>query len=102
MPPFFLLPPSFPSPPPLPPIPTEVDGLPTPDLDAFLGVVTHLADGADVRLRLVHCESNKAKVITMKTDYRYWATFELRLDAPTAEWRRVAHDSDAVAFSSAH
>lgn len=40
----------------------EVNGQPTPDLDAFLEVVRQLPDGADVRVRLVHFESSKSKV----------------------------------------
>lgn len=41
---------------------SEVNGQPTPDLDAFIAVVRALADGADARVRLVHFESNKSKV----------------------------------------
>lgn len=40
----------------------DVNGQPTPDLDSFLAVVRQLPDGADVRVRLVHFESNKSKV----------------------------------------
>jgi hypothetical protein len=65
----------------------EVNGQPTPDLDAFLALVRRLPDGADVRVRMLHYESGKPRVLTLKTDYRYWPTWELRLDPATAEWR---------------
>ena len=70
-----------------------MNGQPTPDLDAFTAVVGQLADGADVRVRLVHHESNKSKVLTLKTDHRYWPTWQLRLDPQTAEWTREAISS---------
>lgn len=102
-----------------------MNGQPTPDLDAFISVVRQLPDGADVRVRLVHFESNKSKVgchsacpgcapsslcwmdmpldmlsrsnilvveasqvLTLKTDHRYWPTWQLVLDSVTAEWTR--------------
>lgn len=40
----------------------DINGQPTPDLDSFIDVVRQLPDGADVRVRLVHFESNKSKV----------------------------------------
>ena len=67
----------------------EVNGVPTPDLDAFLAAVEPLEDGADVRLRVVHFETTKPKVLTLKTDLRYWPTWELRLDAAKGEWSRI-------------
>lgn len=67
----------------------DVNGTPTPDLDAFLAVVGRLGDGADVRLRVVHYETNRIKVLTLKTDLRYWPTWELRLDKATGEWERA-------------
>jgi hypothetical protein len=39
-----------------------VSGHPTPDLDTFIAVVRQLADGADVRVRLLHLGSGKSKV----------------------------------------
>ncbi|KAL4420764.1 hypothetical protein ABPG75_010420 [Micractinium tetrahymenae] len=74
---------------------SEVNGQPTPDLDAFLAVVRQLPDGADVRVRLVHFESSKSKVLTLKTDQRYWPTWKLQLDPARAEWTRVPMSSAA-------
>lgn len=67
----------------------EVNGVPTPNLDAFFDAVAPLGDGADVRLRVVHYETAKPKVLTLKTDLRYWPTWELKLDAAKGEWTRI-------------
>lgn len=75
---------------------TEVNGLPTPDLDTFLSVVRPLGDGADVRIKLVHYQTTKAKVLTLKTDLRFWPTWELRLDPRRAEWTRVEHTTTSA------
>jgi len=52
---------------------------PTPDLDAFLAAVAPLPHAAPVRLGLVHAESTKPAVLTLKTDLRYWPTTTLTL-----------------------
>jgi len=69
----------------------EVNGASTPSLDDFLEAVGTLKDGADVRLRVVHFETNKVKVLTLKTDLRYWPTWELRLDPAKGEWARMQY-----------
>ena len=66
----------------------DVNGTPTPDLDAFVAAVKGLPDGADARVSMVHVESEKPKVMTLKVDSHYWPTWELRLDAATGRWRR--------------
>jgi S1-C subfamily serine protease len=55
---------------------TAVDGLPTPDLDAFLSVTAGKADGDSVRLRIESLEG-KVRVVTLETDFHYWPTQEL-------------------------
>jgi len=55
----------------------EVDGQPTPDLDAFLKVVTGRADRSSLRLRILTW-NNAPEVITLKLDRQYWPTYELR------------------------
>ena len=63
----------------------EVDGIPTPDLDAFLKVVSGRPDRAAIRLRTITW-NNAPEVITLKLDQHYWPTYELRR---TAEgWER--------------
>ncbi|HEY5101756.1 MAG TPA: PDZ domain-containing protein, partial [Steroidobacteraceae bacterium] len=54
----------------------EVDGIPTPDLDAFLGVVTGRPDRSSVRLRTITW-NNAPEVITLKLDKHYWPAYEL-------------------------
>ncbi|KAK9843749.1 hypothetical protein WJX81_004878 [Elliptochloris bilobata] len=68
---------------------TEVNGTATPDLEAFVSVARRLEDSAFVRVKLVHLESAKTKVLALKQDLLYWPTWELRLDAAAAAWRRT-------------
>jgi S1-C subfamily serine protease len=65
----------------------EVDGVPTPDLDAFLGAVTGRPDRSSVRLKTITW-NNAPEVITMKLDKRYWPAYELT--HTNAGWERKA------------
>ncbi|GMH04350.1 hypothetical protein Nepgr_006189 [Nepenthes gracilis] len=66
----------------------EVNGKPTPDLDAFVKVTKELQDGEFARVRTVHL-NGKPRVLTLKQDLHYWPTWELRFDSDTALWRRT-------------
>jgi len=63
----------------------EVDGIPTPDLDAFLKVVSGRPDRSAIRLRTITW-NNAPEVITLKLDRHYWPTYELR--RTDAGWER--------------
>ncbi|HSY07926.1 MAG TPA: trypsin-like peptidase domain-containing protein [Steroidobacteraceae bacterium] len=65
----------------------EVDGIPTPDLDAFLGVVTGRPDRSSLRLRTITW-NNAPEVITLKLDKHYWPAYELR--RTPSGWERHA------------
>ncbi len=65
----------------------EVDGIPTPTLDAFLEVVKGREDRGAVRLRIVDLDG-KPQVVTLKLDLAYWPTAELRVGE--GGWERVA------------
>jgi len=67
----------------------EVDGSPTPDLDAFIAAVQGRADRSSVRLRTVTWNGS-TEVITLKLDRHYWPTYELRRTA--GGWQRRAVD----------
>jgi S1-C subfamily serine protease len=54
----------------------QVDGQPTPDLDAFLKVVAGRPDRSSVRLRTMTW-NNVPEVITLKLDGHYWPTSEI-------------------------
>ncbi len=55
----------------------EVDGIPTPDLDAFLKVVSGRPDRSAIRLRTITW-NNAPEVITLKLDRHYWPTYEVK------------------------
>jgi len=55
----------------------EVDEIPTPDLQAFVDVVTKKQDHASVRLKTITWNGS-VEVITMKLDNQYWPAYEIR------------------------
>jgi S1-C subfamily serine protease len=65
----------------------EVDGTPTPNLDAFLAAVTGRADRSSVRLKTITW-NNAPEVITLKLDKHYWPAYELR--RTDQGWQRTA------------
>jgi S1-C subfamily serine protease len=67
----------------------EVDGRPTPDLDAFVAAVRGRPDRSAVRLKTVTWNGT-VEVITLKLDLHYWPTEDLRL-TPDG-WQRTAVD----------
>jgi S1-C subfamily serine protease len=67
----------------------EVDGVPTPTLDAFITAVTGRPDRSSLRLRTVNW-NDSVDVITLKLDRHYWPAYELRREG--ASWRRVELD----------
>ena len=65
---------------------TEVDGIPVPDLDAFIRAVSGRPDGASVRLKTVSWNES-VDIITVRLDQHYWPAYELhRTDTG---WRRI-------------
>jgi S1-C subfamily serine protease len=72
----------------------EVDGQPTPDLDAFLKAVGGKPDRASLRLKTLSW-NGMTDVITLKLDKHYWPAYELnRLS--DGSWRRTALDPDVT------
>ena len=63
----------------------EVDGQPTPDLDAFLRQVQGRPDRSSLRIKLLDW-NGAPQVITMKLDRHYWPAYELRRSADG--WQR--------------
>lgn len=56
---------------------TEVDGVPTPDLDVFIQAVAGRPDRTSLRLKTVNWNES-VDVITLKVDTHYWPAYELR------------------------
>jgi S1-C subfamily serine protease len=69
---------------------TEVDGQPTPDLDAFISVVRGKPDRASLRLKTVNW-NGQVDVITLKLDKHYWPAYELDHQSD-GTWVRTALD----------
>ena len=63
----------------------EVDGVPTPDLDAFLKAVSGRPDRASLRLKTLNW-NDAAEVITLKLDKHYFPAYEVRRGV--AGWER--------------
>lgn len=66
----------------------EVDGVPTPDLDAFIAAVSGLQDREAVRLKTINWNDG-VEVITLKLDNRYWPAYELRRNGKGWERRDI-------------
>jgi len=63
----------------------EVDGQPTPDLDAFLRQVAGREDRSSLRIKTLSW-NGAPEVITLKLDRHYWPAYELQYGA--AGWER--------------
>jgi len=63
-----------------------VDGVATPDLEAFLEAVSDKRDRDPVRLKTVSLDG-KVEVITLRLDLRYWPTY--RLHRESEGWKRA-------------
>jgi S1-C subfamily serine protease len=73
---------------------TEVDGQPTPDLDAFIKAVRGKPDRASLRLKTVSW-NGMTDVITLKLDNHYWPAYELDRQSD-GSWRRVDLDPEVA------
>jgi S1-C subfamily serine protease len=74
---------------------TEVDGQPTPDLDAFIKAVGGKSDRASLRLKTVSW-NGQTDVITLKLDKHYWPAYELTRQQD-GSWIRTALDPPEAA-----
>jgi S1-C subfamily serine protease len=73
---------------------TEVDGQPTPDLDAFIKVVSGRPDRSSLRLTTVSW-NGQTDVITLKLDKHYWPAYELQRQKD-GSWIRTELDPPQV------
>jgi len=68
----------------------EVDGQPTPDLDAFIKAVRGKPDRASLRLKTI-AWNGQTDVITLKLDKHYWPAYELDRQSD-GTWTRTMLD----------
>ncbi|XP_057796551.1 protease Do-like 7 [Salvia miltiorrhiza] len=77
----------------------QVNGKPTPNLDAFVAVIKEIEHGEFVRVRTVNFKGT-SQVLTLKQDLHYWPTWELHFDPETGMWHRATikmlHCSNAL------
>ena len=73
---------------------TEVDGQPTPDLDAFIKAVSGKPDRASLRLKTISW-NGQTDVITLKLDKHYWPAYELNRQED-GSWIRTELDPPEV------
>ena len=78
---------------------TEVDGQPTPDMDAFIRAVSGKPDRASLRLQTISW-NGQTDVITLKLDKHFWPAYELRRQKD-GTWRRTMLDPLDVTAQSA-
>ncbi len=76
---------------------TEVDGQPTPDLDAFIKAVRGKPDRASLRLKTISW-NGQTDVITLKLDKHYWPAYELDRQRD-GTWTRTALDPPDVTMA---
>jgi S1-C subfamily serine protease len=77
---------------------TEVDGLPTANLDAFIKAVSGKPDRASLRLKTVSW-NGQTDVITLKLDKHYWPAYELDRQKDGG-WTRTALDPPEVTVTA--
>ena len=78
---------------------TEVDGQPTPDLDAFIKAVRGKPDRASLRLKTISW-NGQTDVITLKLDKHYWPAYELDRQSD-GSWTRTALDPPDASMAHA-
>ena len=76
---------------------TEVDGQPTPDLDAFIRAGSGKPDRASLRLKTISW-NGQTDVITLKLDKHYWPAYELNRQED-GTWVRTSLDPPDVTAS---
>lgn len=64
---------------------THINDVETPDLDSFMKVVKTIPDNTYVKLRCVTYD-NIPYAVTLKTNYHYFPTTELKRDDETGDW----------------
>eukprot|EP00053_Salpingoeca_punica_P023971 m.11928 g.11928 ORF g.11928 m.11928 type:complete len:1026 (-) comp5999_c0_seq2:148-3225(-) len=73
----------------------EIDGMPTPTLEAFTRIVANLRSGDTVRIKFFKLQTQKVGVTTLKVDQDFFPGQRLRLGSDGLWSRTALADSDA-------
>ncbi|CCE80256.1 Piso0_003360 [Millerozyma farinosa CBS 7064] len=74
---------------------THVNDKETKDVDAFMDAVRDIPNNTYIKLRLVSFD-NVPVAISLKTNYHYFPTAELKKDKSGSRWEEIEHDSSVV------
>lgn len=69
---------------------THVNDKETKDLESFMNAIKDIADNTYIKLRLVSFD-NVPVAISVKTNYHYFPTAELKKNKETGEWKEIEH-----------
>lgn len=69
---------------------THVNDKETKNLESFMDAITDIADNTYIKLRLVSFD-NVPVAISVKTNYHYFPTAELKKNKETGEWKEIEH-----------
>ena len=72
---------------------THVNEIPTPDMDSFSAAIKQIPDNHYCKIRLMTYD-NVPFAISLKTNYHYFPTAELRKDATTNKWVEHVYKQD--------
>lgn len=72
---------------------THVNGIPTPTLEEFVKVVRQIGDNTYCKLRLVSFD-NIPFAISIKTNYHYFPTGELKRDSNLSKWLDIEYNEE--------
>jgi len=69
---------------------THVNDKETKDLESFMSAIKDISDNTYIKLRLVSFD-NVPVAISVKTNYHYFPTAELKKNKDTGEWKEIEH-----------
>ena len=65
---------------------SEIDGCPVSTVDELREVIKKIPENKFVRVKTLGARTFKPKVLTLRVDYHYWGTVEVKYDPETNSW----------------